>query len=418
VTFSWRSWWNEERPTAEASSSSPTSNTATIAAAVAVVVASAVEVWWRTDLLWPPVAFAMGAAMGVGLLLRRRWPLLALAGGLALGQLVSLAAVLAGQRWVDLGVQIVFLAYVYSLFRWGSGRESGVGLVLIALAWTQGLLAGDMKGGVDVVGSAIVLLFPAVLGRAVRTQASAQARALDDVRFRERTRLARELHDTVAHHVSAILMQARAGQAVGQKNPAAAMATLDAIEGAAASALHELRDVVGALRDDDAPRAPVRGRGDLVSLGTAHRRELGTPHDGPDVVVDVAAGLERDGAIAVRPAVDAAVYRVAQEAVTNARRHARGANQITIRLFVDDDDLVLQIDDDGVQERGPRSSASPGDGYGYGLVGMAERTQLLGGRFWAGPMTTDPSSKTAGAATGWRVEGRFPLKKDASEVQP
>ena len=410
-----------------------------MAAAVVVVVVAILEVRLRTDLIWPAGGIGLGILLGLGLMLRRSSPLLALVGALGLGQLWALAARLAGVHWVDLGVEVVVLAYVYSLFRWGSGREGSVGLVVMFLAWLQGVVAGSMESPGDVVGGGIVLLFPAVVGVAVRAQAQAQGRALDDVRQRERTRLARDLHDTVAHHVSAILMQARAGKAVATTRPAAAVGTLDAIEGAAVSALAELRDVVGALRDDfgdhppgtastlqdqraaPAPRLPVRGLRDVVGLASVDSADGVDDVDsmngvddgaddgaalkvGPKVVVDVSAAFGAEG-IEVRPAVDVAVYRLAQESVTNARRHAREVKRITVTVTHDDDTLILRVDDDGRRDRSRTSTSA-----GYGLVGMAERCALLGGSFSAGFF----DDETAGG--GWRVEARFPRSVRATEA--
>ena len=192
--------------------------------------------------------------------------------------------------------------------------------------------------------------------------------------------MARELHDTVAHHVSAIAIQAQAGRTAASR-PDAAVDALGAIEEEASRTLAEMRAMVGALRQGEEPElAPQRGVADI------HRLARGAG-EGPRVDVELAGDL--DG---LRPSVDAALYRLAQESITNAVRHARHATRIDVRVTGDNDDVRLTVRDDGDGPSGADWS------LGYGLVGMTERAMLLGGTLEAGP----------GADGGWTVNALLP----------
>ncbi len=223
------------------------------------------------------------------------------------------------------------------------------------------------------------LLFPAALGASVRYRSTARLREIDQVKLREREQLARELHDTVAHHVSAIAIQAQAGQTVAPAHPEAAVRALEVIEEAASRTLAEMRSMVGVLRDDEEPDlAPQRGVADIERLArdAAH---------GPRVDVELSGDLDE-----LRPSVGAAMYRLAQESITNAMRHARHATRIDVSVAGEDDWVRLTVRDDGEAKTG-------GPGPGYGLVGMSERATLLGGTLEAGP-----------SPEGWTVSAVLP----------
>ena len=256
----------------------------------------------------------------------------------------------------------------YALLRWGSGREIAGGVAIIVAKAVASVVAGQMPAGTALAGAAVTFAV-AALGVAMRYRASARQRELDQVRLVERERLARDLHDTVAHHVSAMAIRAQAGLAMAESDPAAATDALRVIEAEAAKALTEMRTVVAALRSDDA----------LPLLAFAG----GTP----PVDLDVTGDLN-----ALAPAVGAAVFRLTQEAVTNARRHARHATRIEVRVATDDTSVHLQVTDDGE----PIAETPPG--HGFGLAGMRERAQLLGGVCSAGP---NPDR-------GWSVTATLP----------
>jgi signal transduction histidine kinase len=205
---------------------------------------------------------------------------------------------------------------------------------------------------------------------------------VEQVRSLERGELARELHDTVAHHVSAIAIQAQAGRAVAATDPASAVETLAVIEAEASRTLHEMRAMVRVLRDGEAadaepiPYGPQRGISDLSEL--TRMSPAVQVHCGGDL-----AGLPQP--------VEVAVYRICQESVTNAIRHSLNATAVTVDVTGDDGVVRLRVHDDG-------EAARPATTVGYGLLGMAERAKLLGGACQAGP---DP-------AGGWTVEAALP----------
>jgi signal transduction histidine kinase len=241
--------------------------------------------------------------------------------------------------------------------------------------------AADSTGVLDAVLGSVFLLFPAALGAAVRYRASSRLREIDQVKLLERQLLARELHDTVAHHVSAIAIQAQAGRTVAAGRPDAAVRALEVIEEAASRTLAEMRSMVGVLRDREEPDlTPQRGVADIERLANdaAH---------GPRVDVELSGDLDQ-----LRPSVGAAMYRLAQEAITNAMQHARHATRIAVQVAGEDDCVRLTVHDDG------RAGSADGSRSGYGLVGMAERAALLGGTFEAGP----------GPDKGWTVNAVVP----------
>jgi signal transduction histidine kinase len=230
------------------------------------------------------------------------------------------------------------------------------------------------------VGGYAFFLSAAALGGAVRYRAKIRFRDIDQAKAREREQLARELHDTVAHHVSGIAIQAQAGRAIAASHPERAVEALAVIEDAATRTLTELRAIVGVLRaSQDTEFAPQPGVAEVEQLATDGQTRP---------CVEVTLSGEFDD---LSPAVGAAIYRLAQESITNARRHARHATQVTVAVTGDADQVRLTIDDDGYAAGG-RAPA------GYGLVGMRERASLLGGTFHAGPA----------AERGWRVEAVLP----------
>jgi len=348
---------------------------------VAVLVPTAVlEVLLREDVTWPAVAVVLSLVAISTLLWRRTRPLLAVAVAFGSFGAGAVAAFFWADEAVGLDTSICVLLLSYALFRWGSGREVVIGLAVM-LACCAVAIATDFTGVVDAVGGVVFLLFPGALGASVRYQLSSRLREIDQIKLRERQQLARELHDTVAHHVSAIAIQAQAGRTVAAGRPDAAVRALEVIEEAASRTLDEMRTVVGVLRDGDEPdRAPQRGVADIERLARDATH-------GPRVDVELSGEFD-----ALTPSVGAAMYRLAQEAVTNATQHARHATRIDVQVAGEDDCLRLTVRDDG--DAGSADGSRPG----YGLVGMAERAALLGGTFEAGP----------GPGRGWTVSAVVP----------
>jgi len=351
---------------------------------VAVLLPAVVlEALLREGVVWRPVAVGLGVVMVGALLFRRDRPLLAFGAAFGAAHAVGAAAFLAGVHWVELYGFVVALLLVYSVFRWGSGREVAAGVGLLALGYAASMLAGAHRVD-EVVGAAVVPALPAVLGLSLRFRAKAQLRELDQVKLRERELLARELHDTVAHHVSAIAIQAQAGRAVAASRPEAAVEALKTIETAAKRTLTEMRSIVSALRAGDPELAPQPGVADIERL--AQGAANGCP-------VDVTLSGDLGD---LRPSLEATLYRLAQESLTNAVRHARNASRITIAVEADAtaDVVRLTVSDDG------EGAPSAGRRGGFGLAGMAERVALLGGTFGAGPKE----------GRGWRVEASLPRR--------
>jgi len=203
----------------------------------------------------------------------------------------------------------------------------------------------------------------------------------------ERLRIARELHDVLAHNVSLINVQAGVALHLLDDQPERARPALEAIKEASSETLHEIRSVLSILRrpGEQPPRSPtagVAGVGELVSRTSA----AGIP-----VELDV-AGDERP----LPAPVDLAVYRVMQEALTNVARHARPASA-RVRLSYEPNGIEIEVLDDGA------GAAATGRLGGNGIAGMRERVAALGGDFAAGPRP----------GRGFRVHARLPLEQEA-----
>jgi signal transduction histidine kinase len=330
-----------------------------------LVAVAVVEGVLRPDLPWRPVSVAVTVGLLSTVLWRRTRPLLTVA--IAIGGCGVLQAVTGGTVPRDYVLASVVIL-VYSLFRWGSGREAVIGSVIVLATLAVSVsVAGD--GLAQVAPGAAAIVAVAALGVAFRYRAMARARELDRVKLLERERLARDLHDTVAHHVSAIAIRAQAGLAASPSQPDAAADALRLIEAEASRALGEMRAMVRVLRRSQ-PADPAQSPS-IADLGQLAGRSRG----GPAVDVEVAGDVDD-----LSSAVVSAIYRLAQESVTNARRHARHATRIEVRVAADERSVRLRVSDDG--EAGhPRSNGSPG----YGLTGMTERAGLLGGICEAGP---------------------------------
>jgi signal transduction histidine kinase len=347
----------------------------------ALMVTALLEGVLRDDVAWRPVVTIVTVGLAPVLLWRRTHPLLCVVVGFGTGMALGLASQLAGIPGVGLNTMIYVLVLVYAVVRWGSGRQIVIGLAVV-LVTAVFSIATDYTGPAELFGGFGILAAAVAGGAAFRYRAEGRRRAVDEIRSQERVGLARELHDTVAHHVSAIAVQAQAGRAMAGQRPEAALEALAIIEGEASRTLAEMRAMVRVLRDGaPAEYTPQPGVADLVSLA---RRE-------PVPVVDV----EVPGDLAGLPLqVDAAVYRLAQEALTNALRHARNASRVEIRVVEDEGRLRLRVTDDGRID--PVRPAS----HGFGLLGMTERVQLLGGTLRAG----------AAPGGGWAVEAELPTE--------
>ena len=347
----------------------------------ALMVTALLEGVLRDDVAWRPVVTIVAVGLAPVLLWRRTHPLVCVVVGFGTGMALGLASQLAGIPGVGLNTMIYILVLAYALVRWGSGRQIVIGLAVVLVAAVLSI-ATDYTGPAELFGGFGVLVAAAAGGAAFRYRAESRRRASDQIRSQERVSLARELHDIVAHHVSAIAVQAQAGRAMARQHPEAGLEALAAIEGEASRTLAEMRAMVRVLRDG-APTeyAPQPGVADLASL--ARRDSV------PVVDVELPDDLDQ-----LPPQVDAAVYRLAQEALTNALRHARHASCVEIRVVEGAGRLRLRVTDDGRID--PARPAS----HGFGLLGMAERVQLLGGTLRAGPAPEG----------GWTVDAELPTE--------
>ncbi len=282
----------------------------------------------------------------------------------------------------------------FTVARHGRGREPVAGgLVAAAVLLVADLTIPELQGPNEIAfhWTVFALVWAAGVGlrrqeqraqrslqRAVDVEVAAAERTMAAV-VDERTRIARELHDVVAHAVSVMVVQAGAAEQVVDDDPEHVRAALSAIRTTGAGALAEMRRVLALLRDDgDRPLTPqpgLDGLGDLVS----DARSGG-----------LRADLLVDGDPRPLPAgLDLATYRIVQEALTNVRRHAR-ASSVRVRLTYAADALRIEVSDDGVGPADPRA--------GHGLIGMRERASLYGGTL-----------ETEGSGAGFTVRAVLPV---------
>lgn len=333
----------------------------------------------RDDLPWRPFSVAIQLIPIVALLWRRTHPLAAVAVAWSVIAGLDIAAIASDLESPGLATMAFLVVFPYALFRWGSGREAVVGLVVISVPLVTNLIYYPDSAAITAAQFAW-LLFPCALGTAVRFRERAKESAIAEARIIERERLARELHDTVAHHVSAIAIQAQAGTALAASDPDAAVQALRTIKTEASRTLAEMRSIVGVLRRGDEQPGLRKGLADL--------EELADDRGKPPIEVDM------DGDLAgVAASIQTAVFRIAQEATTNARRHARRATKITVQVQGSAEGVEVVVADDG-----DASYVDPAAASGYGLVGMAERASLHGGTLSAGP----------NAGRGWTVRAVLP----------
>ena len=360
------------------------------------------------------LGYVLLVVSGLAVAFRRRWPV-------PVFLITALASLVYygldfpdGPGWLGLFVAL------YTLAAYGDGRRSlviaGAGTGVLAAGWllaARGIQPHAAIGWVFFrIGASVGSV---ALGESVRSRrviaAEAQERAElaertreEEARARvdaERLRIAREVHDTVAHAIAIINVQSGVTAHVLDKRPEQAREALQAIEQTSARALREMRAILGVLRDDGDGRMPRPGLGQIDEL-TAKARDAG---------LDVT--LEATPPAAPLPsAVGSAAYRILQESITNVIRHA-GPTRVTVALTSGTDVLEIRVTDEGpraapgddpagphrpAQHAAGNGAAGP-DGPGRGILGMRERCQLLGGELDARP--------TAGG--GFEVTARLPL---------
>jgi signal transduction histidine kinase len=335
------------------------------------------------------------AAGPAALIVRRRWPVAVLLAAFAATLSYLLLDYPGGPIWMALiiafGTALVLghriAAYMslllgYPGFVWLPNVVNGKPL---PSAWMAGGIAAWL---LLLMAASELVRNRRALAQASRQRAIEQQRSQREAARRqateERLGMARELHDVLGHSLSLINVQAGVALELMDRKPEQARTALTAIKEVSRDALVDVQSVLASLRrpDEEAPHAPAPGIGNITEL--VRRAEA----------AGLAVEVEQPGQLSSLPAkLDGAAYRIVQEALTNVVRHA-GAATVSIRIYQDEGDLVMVIDDDG--GNGPRS---PATGGGNGVRGMRDRAAALGGRLTAGPRPDG----------GFRVRARLPM---------
>jgi signal transduction histidine kinase len=359
---------------------------------------------WLGSSVRDPVWLALvGVVIGEAVAVRRRRPL---AGVLAVIAAISVTAAFGdgglGQQ-DKLAVIPAMLLVFYGLGAFASGRRSLwlLGLAIVVASFNSATKSGGTIPSL-VTTDLFAIVVPWVLGRMVRERGARErayretAERIDagrelhahEAAYGERARIARELHDVIAHSVSVMVIQAGAARTVMDSEPERAETSLRSVERAGREALAEMRRLLGVLDADRDPRAlaPQPGLADINGLLARTR----------------ASGLRADLLVegepaALSPALDLCAYRIVQEALTNAIKHAAPASA-AVRVSWGENALELEISDDG---RGPEGIN--GVSGGHGIAGMRERAALHGGSVDVGP----------GPGGGFTVHAHLPLAAEA-----
>lgn len=349
---------------------------------VALVLALAtfgVATAWRTGADGREVRVALALATTLPLLLLPRHP-------------VAVVLVVVGAASTDLAVGggdgqawFAVLVAAYGLGRFAKGSAmllGGVGIYAATLAADLPRLRAGAPLD-EVVPGWVILAALVGLGRWVRSRHEETRVLVDRAAADERDRIARELHDLVAHSLAVTVVQAQAGQRVLDRDPEAARAALASVERLSREGLAELRRLLGMLDDDDSASLDPPPSLDRLAELVDDVRAAGLP-----------VRLEVSGARGDLPAgVDLAAYRIAQEGLTNALKHAGPGAQVVLTISYGADAVEVEVVDDG---RGGR-----GGGAGRGLLGMRQRVELYGGTLHAGPRDDG----------GFGVRARMPLAR-------
>jgi signal transduction histidine kinase len=320
-------------------------------------------------------------AGGLALLARRRYPTVVLA--VVLGTTLGANALGARGAWLAL-----IIAFFTAVLR---GRRV-TAIASLVIGFAASVWNTSAESALLLAAGLVTLLSVAELTRVAAARGAADRRGREEATARraseQRLAIARDLHDVVAHSISVINVQANTALHLMDRQPERAWEALTAIREVSGQALTELGSVLGALRDPDGPAdgAPL-----APAPGVARLDELAARARSAGFTVSVAA----EGTVRPLPAgVDAAAYRIVQEALTNAVRHS-GGHAASVLLRYSDSDLVIEVTDDG----GAAVAAKPRvAGSGNGLAGMAERARALGGTVDAGPQP----------GGGFRVLARMP----------
>jgi len=334
---------------------------------------SAATSWHPHGLPVNLAGFLLVTLGGAALIARRRYP------GTVLGVTLVLALLAQSLGHAHMGWLAVIVAFFAAVrARRRAAVISSLVIGYLASVWPPWLIGSpghtQVASALDLLCGLLVLLSAAELVRAAAQRRLAAQRIREQELLRlaseERMRIARDLHDVVAHNISVINVQANTALHLARRQPEVAQQALATINDVSRQALAELRSVLGVLRADGAaPREPAPGLGELGTLV------------GNMAAAGLKVELETEGSPAPLPAsVEVAAYRIIREALTNSARHS-GAARATVRVRYRGSEVEIEVEDKGTT--GPRPPRPAGTGSG--IAGMTDRAQALGGRLTAGP---------------------------------
>lgn len=366
-------------------------------AAVPVLVGTVILIAALLDGGAQPLPLVLELAAALALLGRRRVPLATLG--------VSAVLVLVALHLDGRGATIAVLAPAVALFSLALTRsrrqQLAAGAVAVTLVVVADVLRQGDQGLVQTFGHVLLVSVPLLAAEALRTRRSYVALLVERLALAERSqeqearrrveqermRIARDLHDIVAHTLTTINVQAATAAELIDRDPGYARAALATIEDASRDATAELRAVLGVLRDRDSPEAPRAPAPRLENLPDLVQRAR-------DAGLDASLQITGEPPDRLLDAVSLAVYRIVQESLTNVHRHAPGA-PVRIELRFAQDQLFV-----AVQNQAGTSGESGHDGdSGVGITGMTERVEALGGKLRAAPRSD-----------GFCVDARLPYR--------